>query len=495
MNFFNNQICDKEYNSYSAHKFDNQDFRTSRNSKNLYDFQKNNPFDENIDWKVFTEHYEKGTLNHDYKITYKPALRYLNSMKSAKAEGLMKGKFIEDNKNITCLTKKTNNIHFAEAQETIQRMPTDCKSLKKDATFTSRGFHLFNPKKPSNNNEIHGNIEIEKMILSSNEEKNENATNPKNRKRKNSFLCNNHLFKRSASNKERKKVNFYKKTFCVTAACTAFISTTALITTATVFPPLLPIWLPMLLPVTVASNGIMLFKAKKQLSKLNKHIQNKTERFSINMNAKKQTLKLKSKLFFQKSTFDEHLAKEKNNVGIMWNTDLSMKENDMQTISMENQNKNKSSYTYSNLSTAGDASSVLNNSKKLKKKKRNTHKKEKLVFKLADDSSEEEQKIIFPLHYYQNKALKKYLKVERSCGVILTDNNFKVSRDLNNKHDKETNENNNSSDQYSKQENSEKEDSICKKNMPINFNNFYFEPTTLESVKQTAVEFYDYFKL
>lgn len=492
MNFFNNQSCDEEYNSYLPHKFDNQDFRASRNSKTLYNFQKNNPFDENIDWQLFTEHYEKGTLNHDYKITYKPALRYLNMMKNTKTKRLMESSIIDSNKNISFVNENLNDMHSIETQETIQKMHIESALDKKDDAYKSRNFCLFKSKKHLTNIEMHENKAIGKTDFRVKEKKNADKTKPKKEERRSFFLWNNHLFERSTSYKKRKSVNFYKKTFCVTAACTAFISTTALVTTATVFPPLLPICLPMLLPVTLASNGIVLFKAKKKISKLNTHIQTKSERFIINLDAKTQTLKLKSKLLFRKSTLNEP-AKPKSNAEMLWNTELSMNNNDMQTVSEKNQNKNISSCIHNNFSTAEQTSTVLNSSKRLKKKKKHTYRKEKPVFIVSDDTSEEEQRDTISFKYYQHKPLENYLKLNRYREDIVNDHNSNFSNDLKNEQKNGTNKNS-ISDLYSKLENPDNEDSVCKKNMPT-LNSFCFEPTTLRSVKQTAVEFCDYFKL
>ncbi|OBA26288.1 hypothetical protein HANVADRAFT_86087 [Hanseniaspora valbyensis NRRL Y-1626] len=306
MNFFTKQGATEIYNTYTLHKFDNENFRNSRDTNKLYDFPKKNPFDQNIDWKELTKHYENGTLNHDYKITYKPVLEHL------KLENIGANKPVAEKEN----NIKNNTIGNDNPQISAESALCDQTLKKQSPLFKKKHINLTKTESSNNTKVNRFNDKFQPMNTFSEKPVKSKESNFKT---KNPFFLNSGKISKlknkisiDQSRKKKKKENFYKKIMYTTTVCSAVFSTVALATTAALFAPLLPTILPFLLPVSIASNGIILFKVKKVVSKTKKKICSEIQKFKINTTNYRNSKKLYSQKLLFKNTKLKELFRKKN---------------------------------------------------------------------------------------------------------------------------------------------------------------------------------------
>ncbi|XBW34742.1 hypothetical protein QEN19_000309 [Hanseniaspora menglaensis] len=282
MNFITNIGSEVTFNNYEPHKFDNENFRSSRNKSELYNFPTKNPFDENINWKEFTKNYEDGTLNHDYKIRYKPALKYIEALDSIEINSAKEKNNVPNLKDIT---KINNNVDLNSATKEVAENFVVLQN--------SRPLQVENNK---NKPKVHlGIFKINKKITIQQNGSKEVLLD----KKPNFFFTFPKYSEKLANNKfnftSKKQTSALKITFYTTTGCTAVASTAILIVCATAFPLMIPAVLPILLPTSVVSSGIVLFKAKRIVSKAKKNIHKDIKKFKIDIDGYKQSLKLNSK--------------------------------------------------------------------------------------------------------------------------------------------------------------------------------------------------------
>ena len=214
----------------------------TRKKQKLYVFNKNNPFDESISWNELNKHYKNGTLDYDYKIKYPPVVTYL---KNTNPE--IKLNFDDGIKKIGSSKAQIKNVLFEDSPQKHSvslehKDPHDSETSKmKPKSFD---FSTFNNKHPKLYNFRLPKISKPEQI----------PLNP---------------------------FSSYKKTFYLATAGTALLSTGALLGTVTMFPPLIPILLTYLLPISVISSSITLFKAKRTVKKRKMKIILKVQKFKI----------------------------------------------------------------------------------------------------------------------------------------------------------------------------------------------------------------------
>ena len=480
MNFFTKQGATKIYNTYTPHKFDNENFRNSRDTNNLYDFPKKNPFDQNIDWKELTKHYENGTLNHDYKITYKPVLENL------KLGNMGSNKLVEEKEN-NITNKDIGNDNLQVSAESALCVQT----LKKQSPLF-KNKHINLTKTESSTNTKINRLNDKFQTLNTFSEK-PVKSKKFNFESKNPFFLNSGKISKlknkistDQSRKEKKKGNFYKKIMYTTTACSAVISTVALVTTATLFAPLLPTVLPFLLPVSIASNGIILFKVKRVVSKTKKKICIEIQKFKINTTNYRNSRKFYSQKPLFKNTKLKELFRQKkqDDNKILVNNYRFLSETEIETILKDTTYEKTNPFKYENLSTV-DNKPIFSNSdisskkqKQKKTKKRDKKKIDKPIFQFLDSSDEEQKDIDNSKCTSKSSILEKYLKPE----CIKQTNDLKIVDNLSEK------EHPNIKPDSSNESQSGSKSFIC------NLNSFPMQSPSLETVKKTAIDFCDYFK-
>lgn len=219
------------YEEYKPIDISEEVYSTRRKTQPLYTFNRSNPFDESINWKELNEHYRNGTLDYDYQIHYPPVLKYLKSINpdfklpsNDETETLCNA----DSADIEVLSSASEDKALDMERECDENPNADGDNI------TMKSFRRYWP-----------NFDYRyKKIL-----KWKSSSKPENKKKKKKFFSS------------------YKKTFYTTTALTALISTGAFVGTVTLFPPLVPILACYLLPLSVISSGITLFKAKRVLKK------------------------------------------------------------------------------------------------------------------------------------------------------------------------------------------------------------------------------------
>ena len=480
MNFFTKQGATEIYNIYRPHEYDNENFRNSRDTDKLYDFPKKNPFDQNIDWKELTKHYENGTLNHDYKITYKPVLKNL------KLGNIGANKSVADKENnITNNDVGIDNTQVsaesALCDQTLKKLSPLFKNknlnLKKTESSINTKINKFNDKFQPLNAFSESPVKSKKLNL---ETKNPFFSNSgKISKLKNKINCDQ-------SRKKKKKGNFYKKIMYTTTTCSAIISTVALVTTATLFTPLLPTILPFLLPVSIASNGIILFKVKRVASKTKKKICTEIQKFKLNTTNYRNSKNLYSKKSFLKNTKLKELFRQKkqDDNKILVNNYRFLSETEIETILKDTTYEKTNPFKYENLSTVDNkpifSSRDINLKKKNQKKtkKREKKKVDKPIFQFLDFSDEEQKDVDSSKCTSKSSILEKYLKPE----CLKQTNDLKIADNFSEK------EESNIKPDSSNESQSGSKSFIC------NLNNFPMQSPSLETVKKTAIDFCDYFK-
>lgn len=220
------------YLEYKPIDITQEPYLSRRKTQPLYKFNKTNPFDESINWKELNWHYKNGTLDYDYPLPEK--YRASRNLKSENPE--IKPPSADETETLCNTDSADTKVPPTAPEEEVLDTEKDCD------------------EKPCDDGD---NITIESP-----------------RRRWPSFdskLKKLSKWKRSSKPEHKKKkrnyFSSYKKTFYTTTALTALLSTGALVGTVALFPPLAPILACYLLPLSVISNGILLFKAKKAFKK------------------------------------------------------------------------------------------------------------------------------------------------------------------------------------------------------------------------------------
>lgn len=250
MNFFKEDI--KVFTKEPI-DINSEEIQARRREQPLYKFNKENPFDESTNWKELTYHYENGTLDYDYAVKNPIAVKFFQlrypgrKLPSGDDQATLYGDSPEVDQ-VSSLTLMSNDIDELEGESCVDTPASFGETIKlKLASFELPTFDLKSPQLPE--------FKLPEMPDLVN-----NTINPLAR---------------------------YKKPFYLTTAAAAVLSTGTLVGTVVVCPPLAPVLMVYLLPISVVSSGVSLFKAKKALKKRRTKISQKLRKFKLKCSRKR----------------------------------------------------------------------------------------------------------------------------------------------------------------------------------------------------------------